>query len=161
MHTKPARIPLVVLALCIILAVTGLASAGLLDKSKNQTIRHNRAEARISGITSVLTGPERKDFRFGDMTAWLNSDGDFLVKGKVRHSGLQCATYEVGIRFGAGDPGCTNVHWLMDTDYVTQIQQCNNSTVQHTGGESGYFIKNDYKQVSCAERFIRCRGNCN
>ena len=99
--------------------------------------------------------------RFGDLQAWLNADGDWLIEGKVRHNGLQCATYEVGIRFGAGDPGCTNVQWLMNTEYVTQIEQCNNSTVQHSGGAREHFIKNDYVRVSCAERFIRCRGNCN
>lgn len=151
-------ISLVSILLCLI---SGVSYAVLFDKSKKQTISQARAEARESGFATLGAGPQRKNFRFADVSLWLNNDGDWQIEGKIPHRGLQCATYELGVRFGAGDPGCTNVEWLMEEQYVTTQQQCNNSVVQHTGGDLGSFIKTDYARVSCAERYIRCRGVCN
>jgi len=159
MRHRPLRLySFIAVLLCL---VSGLALAGLFDKSKKQSISQVKAEAKLSGFSSVLTGPAKKDFRFNALKLWLNNEGDWIIEGQVRHIGLQCASYEIGVRFGAGDPGCTNVEWLMEPLYVTNKRQCNNSVVQHTGGEQGSFIKQDFARVSCAERFIRCRGVCN
>jgi hypothetical protein len=64
----------------------------------------------------------------------------------------------VGVRFGAGKPGCSDVTWLTDVIYVTEQTQCNNASQQHTGGDINFSLGKDFVRVTCAERVISCRG---
>jgi len=105
-------------------------------------------------------GPARLDFLFGDTRGWLDSDGVWNVSADVAHRGLLCATYELGVRFGAGEPGCTNVQWLGAVRYVTAERQCNNATVRQSGGDRQPELARDFSRITCAERVIRCTGNC-
>ena len=100
------------------------------------------------------------DFRTGESTAWLNSNGDFNLHGWVLHRGLLCATYRMGVRFGIGAPGCLNVEWMSDPVYVTSQYQCNGARMEHHGGEAAPQIGAQIAKISCAERVIRCSGSC-
>ena len=100
------------------------------------------------------------DFRTGESTAWLNAHGDFLWHGWVSHRALLCATYQMGVRFGIGAPGCLNVEWISDPVYVTSQIQCNGARVEHDGGGGAPDIGARIAKITCAERVIRCSGSC-
>lgn len=107
-------------------------------------------------------GPDRKDFDFGRSVgkAWLADLGEIRVDIWVQHRGLLCATYEVGIRFGQGTHGCTEVQWLAPVHWLTSRRQCNNALVEHVGADTDEHMVALFGQVTCAERLIRCEGNC-
>jgi hypothetical protein len=100
------------------------------------------------------------DFRASESTAWLNADGDFYLQGWVKHRSLVCATYQMGVRFGIGSPGCLNVEWISDPVYVTSQFQCNGARAEHSGGDTLPDIGAQIARISCAERVIRCSGSC-
>lgn len=100
------------------------------------------------------------DFRIEETKAWLNKDGDFQVNGWVKHVGLLCATYRVGVRFGIGSPGCLNANWITEPYFVTSEYQCNGARVQHIGGDTYAELGGQLGKISCAERVINCAGNC-
>jgi len=118
------------------------------------------APARAAATDSVVRVPDRLDFNFGELRLWLRRTGEWHVEGEVSHRGLLCGTYEVGIRFGVGDPACANVSWLSSVRYVTSRKQCNSATVIHTGGDIQRELTGPFPSISCAERVIRCTGNC-
>jgi hypothetical protein len=101
------------------------------------------------------------DFRGDESTGWLNDAGDFEVQGWVTHRGFLCATYRMGLRFGAGSPACLNVRWLGEPQFVTSHVQCNGARVMHRGGETDASLRDVFKRVTCAERIVRCIGSCN
>jgi hypothetical protein len=100
------------------------------------------------------------DFRSAETTAWLNGDGDFHLQGWIKHRGLLCATYKMGVRFGVGSPGCLNVEWMSEPVYVTNMYQCNGARVEHDGGDTMREIGLQIAKISCAERIVRCHGSC-
>lgn len=100
------------------------------------------------------------DFRIEETKAWLNKDGDFQVNGWIKHAGLLCSTYRMGMRFGIGSPGCLNVNWVTEPYFVTSEYQCNGARVQHAGGDAYAELGEQIGKISCAERVINCTGNC-
>jgi len=100
------------------------------------------------------------DFRIEETRAWLNKEGDFQVNGWVKHTGLLCGTYRVGVRFGIGSPGCLNVNWVTEPYFVSSEYQCNNARVQHVGGDTYTELGEQIGKITCAERVINCAGNC-
>ena len=100
------------------------------------------------------------DFRIEETKAWLNREGDFQVSGWIKHVGLLCATYRMGVRFGIGSPGCLNVNWVTEPYFVTSEFQCNGARVQHAGGDLYADQGEQISKISCAERVINCSGNC-
>ena len=78
----------------------------------------------------------------------------------MTHRGLLCGEYSVGMRFGIGRPGCSNVAWLTDVTYATARRQCNNATLYHAGGDVQPELAGSFAQITCAERVIRCTGVC-
>jgi hypothetical protein len=100
------------------------------------------------------------DFREGESLAWLNEDGDFQVHGWITHRSLRCATYRMGVRFGAGSPACLNVQWLTEPVFVTSQLQCNSARANHRGGDTLPAMGARLERITCAERVIRCTGNC-
>jgi len=117
-------------------------------------------EPRRSSDVGGEHSPARLDFHYGDIRAWLLEDGNWHIEGNVQHRGAFCAQYELGIQFGIGSPGCANVEWLGTPVYVTKRRQCNNATLHHTGGDLDDQAAQVFDRINCAQRLIRCSGNC-
>jgi len=124
------------------------------------TYSRTTAPAQAIGSVSVVLKAQQLDFNFGGGTASLGPKGDWTVQGRVNHRGLLCGEYSVGVRFGIGRPGCTNVVWLTNVDYVTNQRQCNNARLDHSGGDVQSQLAGSFAEISCAERVIRCSGVC-
>jgi hypothetical protein len=104
--------------------------------------------------------PAREDFRLSDGAIWVRKGGEWHVEAQVSHPFLLCGTYRVGVHFGVGNPGCTNVEWLTDLVYVTSEVHCNQATRLHVGGDTTEALKQRFAEISCAERTITCTGRC-
>jgi hypothetical protein len=141
---------LVLLALVLAVRIAGAA---------DDSLRRAQAPGRVSSMPGAA-GPARIDFLFGDSRVSLGSDGAWTVSREVSHHGLLCATYELGVRFGAGESGCNSVEWLGSVRYVTAQQQCNNARVPHSGGDQQPELAREFPRITCAEQVIRCSGNC-
>lgn len=123
--------------------------------------RRSKAAAQFPTVTLDGFKLQRKDFNFFDTTAWLKRNGEWHIEGNVAHRGLQCATYELGMRFGVGKPDCDNVQWVSETRYITSQAQCNNAEMPHAGTEvDDTALAGHFDAITCAERVIRCTGNC-
>ena len=120
---------------------------------KDMTLERDR---NWPGSQSLGDGEAGED----SVSAWINSDGDFFARGWVEHRGLRCATYKLGIRFGIGNPACSQVQWVTETRYLSSHSQCNNAPIQHRGGGNDPKIKAQFAGINCAERAVLCRGNC-
>jgi len=145
------------------LAASGLTIALLsVAMSPAAFASENRAQAPALFPNVQMEGFElqRKNFRFGEFTGWLKRDGTWHIEGPVRHNGLLCGTYEVGVRFGIGEQECTNVQWISDVTYVTSNEQCNGAERPHSGTEIDDSLVGQFDAINCAERVIRCTGTC-
>ena len=120
------------------------------------------APAQITYSLDARPKPQRLDFDFraGDSHAWINQDGDFQVNGWIQHTGLLCATYRMGLRFGVGSPGCLNVEWITEPRFVTTNVQCNDARIEHIGGDADPGLGKRLAGITCGERVIRCTGSC-
>ncbi|KPK33878.1 MAG: hypothetical protein AMJ66_04675 [Betaproteobacteria bacterium SG8_40] len=141
--------PLAALLLC---AATESAAQTTYDRSS--------APAQAVGSASVVLKPNQLDFDFGGGKATLSPKGEWTIEASVTHRGLLCGEYSVGLRFGIGRPGCSNVAWLTDVSYATAQRQCNNARLYHSGGDVQPELAASFAQISCAERVIRCTGVC-
>jgi hypothetical protein len=90
----------------------------------------------------------------------LKRDGGWHVEGTVRHRGLRCGIYELGMRFGMGNPDCTDVTWVTRDTYATSQYQCNDAEMPHAGTEIDTTLADRFDAITCAERVVRCTGNC-
>lgn len=130
---------------------------------EDPAIRRANAPA-VPAIAVTASGKtDRLEFDFGRNRGkgWVARKGELYVETWVQHHGLLCATYEVGVRFGHGDPGCANVQWLAPARYVTSRIQCNNAIVQHIGVDTEFQLRADFDRITCAQRMIRCvSGSC-
>lgn len=115
-----------------------------------------RRGSDIGGAQSLA----RLDFYYGDIRAWLLQDGNWHIEGSIQHQGALCGTYQLGIQFGIGSPGCANVEWIDGPIYVTKRRQCNGALMVHTGGDQDQIAADAFDQISCAQRLINCSGNC-
>jgi hypothetical protein len=131
---------------------TGLTSA--------DEVRKIATEPRRMSEIGPAGSPARLDFFYGDIRAWLLQNGDWHIEGDIQHHGVLCAKYELGIQFGIGNPGCANVEWIGVPDYVTEHTQCNGALLHHSGTDIDPVAANDFDQITCAQRLIRCTGNC-
>jgi hypothetical protein len=143
----------------LVATMTALA----LDCAAQQGVAGARYAPASTGI-SLTPGapPERKEFSFGREagSAWLGSNGKFGIEIWVRHAGLRCATYEIGVRFGEGEHGCTRVNWLGEPRWLTSQRQCNNAVMLHRGVDGDPELAAVFERATCAERLVRCEGNC-
>lgn len=136
------------------------ALSGLVNASETDIVSRTTAPARASAIWTPEGKPQRLDFNYGDITAWIRHKGGWHIEGRVQHRGLLCGTYELGMRFGVGNPRCTDVTWLSEIEYGTGMRQCNSATQHHDGGGFQPGLAKDFARITCAERIIRCTGNC-
>jgi len=132
----------------------------------NSNLQGNISKGATSPASKVMSYSDNKlvklDFKFSGASAWLNKKGDWNVKAIVKHNRLRCANYQIGIRFGTGENGCNNPVWTTSYEYGTNVKQCNNAELEHTGG--GYFseLENKIENITCAQIDIKCFGSaCN
>ncbi len=121
--------------------------------------RNLSVEARSIGDLGGLQ-EAREEFDFGDAKAWLREDGYWQIEGFISHNSGFCGTYELGIQFGSGSPGCSNAEWLSAPMFVTQHRQCNGASKLHKGGNISLLAQERFKTINCAQRVIRCSGKC-
>jgi hypothetical protein len=137
----------------LLLLAAGLAQA-------QDDVRKLAAEARRSQAVGGAHALARLDFRFDGMDAWLLQDGSWYMEGMVQHRRALCADYRLGMQFGRGNPGCANVEWLTEEQYVTHEVQCNNALVRHRGGGIDPVAAENFDKITCAQRLISCSGHC-
>lgn len=130
------------------------------ESAAQSTTSRTTVPARAIGSASVVLKAQQLDFNFGGTNASLGPKGAWSIAGLVSHRGLLCGDYSVGVRFGVGSPECSNVVWLTDVSYVTTQRQCNNASVQHSGGDLQPQLIEPFRRITCAERVIRCIGVC-
>lgn len=141
------------LGLCVLLMSNAvIAAEGVIDRQL--------AEAEPYKDSFSRAGPSRWDFDFGDGTALLRNDGTWQVEAVIGHGGLRCGTYRLGVRFGAGRPGCLDVNWLGEPIFVTRQKHCNNAERPHLGEGYDALFSDTFEEITCAERVIRCTGLC-
>lgn len=141
----------------LIAALIGFHSAGI---AADESIRRDVSPTRAS-LSDIATGKkDRVEFGTSEFKGWLRANGEWYVEGEVPHLGLLCADYEMGLRFGAGAPGCGNVTWLSEEHYATRRKQCNGASVKHTGGATEPELAAIFGKITCVERIVRCSGNC-
>lgn len=139
-------------------AIVALSAAA--ESAAQATYQRSAAPAQAVGSASVVLKPRELVFNFGGAKATLGPKGEWSIEGNVPHRGLLCAEHSLGVRFGIGRPGCSNVAWLTDVMYATTQLQCNNATLYHRGGDIQSDLVGSFAQISCAERVVRCTGNC-
>lgn len=135
-----------------------LPGSGAAEEPK--VVSRSTAIVRSSADFSTDYKAARASFRAFDFEGYLLGDGTWRVESKVPHGRLVCATYEVGLRFGVGNPGCTDVKWLSDLRYVTRERQCNQAEVVHAGEQTEPRLGIALPNITCAERVVRCTGGC-
>lgn len=118
------------------------------------------AVARKSVDFGVGAEPQKTEFKFDSASAWLRENGAYHVEAEIKHGSLLCGTYEVGVRFGIGQPACTNVSWLSSTQFVSKRKQCNHAWMAHQGSGTDTELVGDVDLVTCAQLVIRCTGKC-
>lgn len=131
--------------------------------ANDPNLRRAFAPAQPAVALSGEHGNDRLAFDFGRDrgSAWVARKGELYVEAWVQHRGLLCATYEVGIRFGEGRPGCTDVRWLAPPKWVSSLKQCNNAVVKHEGNDTDIGLPEVFERITCAERLIQCvSGRC-
>ena len=125
----------------------------------------DRLDAIAKKSIELLSPSAQKSLTFdfdpsSELKAWLKSNGDWKVEGWVQHTGLLCGTYQMGIRFGVGNPGCVNVEWLTEPKYATKHKQCNNVRLHHTGYADSPEVIELFDKVTCAQSLVKCTGRC-
>lgn len=146
-----------VIAAIAILVTINYNSSALADY-----LRRSAAPAQNPRVQFDSANATQKSFRFSSSAASLKQNGDVSIDGVVTHKGLLCADYEVGLRFGKGSGAggaCADVEWLTSEEYVWSRSLCNNALMPYqTVGHVD--LQEAFDQITCAERILRCSGNC-
>lgn len=140
--------------LCLLVLFTTVAFA------EEPVERKYSAVGRQSVDFGVGAEKQKIEFKFDSASAWLRENGTFHVEAEVKHESLLCGTYEVGVRFGIGKPGCTNVSWLSKTQFVSKRKQCNHAWMSHQGSGTDVDLIGDVDLVTCGQLVVRCNGKC-
>jgi hypothetical protein len=142
--------------------VLALALLGLAGVTRAE-MREQRAQAaaQFPHVTADGFKLQRKDFNFGSFKGWLKRGGEWHLEGPVRHRRLLCGEYEIGMRFGVGNPDCTDVRWVSEVRFVSAQSQCNEAELPHAGTEIDAALSEHFDAITCAERVVRCTGYCN
>ncbi|HED17317.1 MAG TPA: hypothetical protein ENI64_10960 [Gammaproteobacteria bacterium] len=104
--------------------------------------------------------PRSHEFAFGQGKVLLDASGGWTVDAWIHHAGLFCGTYRIGVQFGVGTQGCQGVSWLEQPVFVTRHKQCNNAITHHSGFGETPGLADQFKDISCARRIVRCSGKC-
>ena len=143
---------------CFLILVSNYALA---DSAKIRTLDAVAKEP----LTSLGENTDARTILFEfdrneDFKATLNNKGEWKIEAWVQHTGLLCADYRLGLRFGQGNPGCINVKWLNEPKYATLQKQCNNTRMHHSGWEYSPEIIKHLDNITCAQALTKCTGRC-
>jgi hypothetical protein len=148
------------ITLLITSAVLLLLPFGLVAEQKASNIVKSIDIQLIEKTRFNKNEPIKKVFKDFEYEGWLNSEGDWNIKGKVTHNRLRCAHYELGIQLGKGAPACLNVEWLAEIYYGTRKEQCNSVAMNHSGGGEIELLTTDLKDITCVKVVTKCTGTC-
>ena len=112
-----------------------------------------------SGI-GINGEPPDKSFQASGVSGRVDPAGFWEIRKQVGHGRLLCGVYEVGMQLGSGNPGCSDVRWLTDIQYVTRERQCNSATRIHTGRARFADPGKRFPALSCVRLVVRCEGTC-
>ena len=101
-----------------------------------------------------------RTFQGGGMEGRVDATGAWRIEGEVHHTRLRCASYEMGVQLGSGNPACSRVTWLTGVEYVTRVRHCNSASRLHTGGGTFSEVANRLEEISCVRVLVRCAGTC-
>jgi hypothetical protein len=157
-----ASISCLLLGLFMLTSSSNSTSAQETSLDRDPNIKRSQASVRKLATVHETGEHDRADFSFDlrESEGWIGRGGEWQLRTWVKHSGLRCATYAVGIRVGAGDPGCTDVRWTTEAQFGSSQLQCNSARVQHTAAGRLQMPINAYDSMTCVERLIHCEGNC-
>lgn len=102
----------------------------------------------------------RMTFRKRGTHGWVDDTGAWQIEAEVDHGRFLCASYEVGIQLGVGDPACSNVTWLTEPEFVTRLRHCNHATRLHTGRGRFTDPADRIDEANCVRVVVRCEGSC-
>ena len=154
---------------CLLLACCLPVSCAVNDQQQAASDENQPAQSRVVRqfelplVLSAQTSsgqPSRSTFQKQGIQGWLDETAAWHFSGEVHHGRLRCATYETGLQLGRGNPGCSNVEWLTDVEYVTRMRHCNNVTRLHVGDGRFSGMASRLEEVSCARVTVRCEGAC-
>ena len=156
--------PVFLLVVCCL-----LASCAANDQQQAASGENQPAQGRVirqidmplvSSAQTISGQPSRSTFQKQGIQGWLDETGAWHISGEVDHSRLRCATYEMGLQLGRGNPGCSNVEWLTDVEYATRLRHCNSAKRLHVGDGRFSGMANRLEEVSCVRVAVRCEGTC-
>ena len=150
---KNSQIVLVPLLLMLNFLVPPAAAETPVDRVETATIKPN-------SNWMPSTDAKKVEFDFPAGEVWLKSDGEWKIGGWIRHAGVLCARYSVGIQFGIGAPSCINVDWQNKPEFSASKQQCNNAILKHLVLDKTPELAKKFEKITCARRIVRCKGNC-
>jgi hypothetical protein len=154
---------------CFLAACCLLVSCAVNDQQQAASDENQPAQGRVvrqlelplgSSAQTISGQPSRSTFQKQGIQGWLDETAAWHISGEVHHGRLRCATYETGLQLGRGNPGCSNVEWLTDVEYVTRMRHCNNVTRLHVGEGRFSGIASRLEEVSCVRVAVRCEGTC-
>ena len=131
------------------------------DPSAVQARIVRQVELPLESATVSIGGQSaRRVFQRQGVQGWLGETGAWHIEGEVEHGRLRCATYQVGIQLGRGNPVCAEPEWLTGVEYGTRLRQCNSAARLHAGG--GVFSSKafDFSELSCVRIVVSCEGAC-
>lgn len=153
-----------IIVLIATFAIMSAQASGLqLDLNSNDSVSGVTNNTKLPLVESIQTNKAqaiKKSFQGDTVEGWLQQNGDWFIKGTVTHTRLRCATYQLGVQIGKGNPSCLNVEWISEIQYGTMQQQCNSAPVQHTGGGNMPELQNLLKQATCVQVVVKCTGTC-
>ena len=157
------------LPVCLLLACCLPVACAVNDQQQAASGENQPAQGRVVRQLELPLVPtektisgqiSRSTFQKQGMQGWLDETAAWHISGEVHHGRLRCATYETGLQLGRGNPGCSNVEWLTDVEYVTRMRQCNNVTRLHVGDGRFSGMASRLEEVSCVRVAVRCEGAC-
>ena len=149
----------------LFLLIASPAHSDQFDPVQNDTgiiggVSNNTQLPLIAVMQGNNSQASQKSFQGNEVEGWFQQTGDWYIKGVVAHHRLRCATYQLGIQLGKGNPSCLNVEWLTAVNYGTMQEQCNSASVQHVGGGNLPELRKVLDQATCVQISIKCSGAC-
>jgi hypothetical protein len=130
-------------------------------KQSGQASIVRQVELPVESSAEINNGQSaKKTFHRQGVQGWLDETGAWRIEGEVHHGRLRCASYEMGIQLGRGNPACADVEWLTGVEYATRVRQCNSASRLHAGGGEFSNMATRFDEVSCVRVLVRCEGAC-